>query len=243
MDLRERVVLVTGAARRVGRAIAQRLAQEGCRIAIHYRASRGDADAVARSCGALGVECELFQADLADGAACTGLVSNVLARFGRLDVLINNASTFERMQLDDFDLARWEHTLRVNLTAPVVLVHAARQALRAARGSVVNLGDAAVHRPWPDHLAYMVSKGALETLTKVLARALAPDVNVVGVSPGVAIWPEDYDDALRDRLTARIPLKRAGTPADIAAGVAYLLRDGDYATGTILTIDGGRHVV
>jgi len=242
MDLTDRVVLVTGAGRRVGSAIARRLAHAGCRLAIHYRRSEEEARRTADECQAAGKPAALFQADLSEASAAAGLVQAVVARFGRLDVLVNNASVFEPMTLADFSVARWERTLRVNLTAPLVLVHAAREALRQARGRVVNLCDAGTSRPWPDYLAYMVSKGALETLTRVLARALAPEVNVVGVAPGVAAWPEDYDQARRDRLLAKIPLRRAGSPEDIAAAVEFLLRDGDYITGVILPVDGGRRL-
>lgn len=242
MELSGRVALVTGAARRVGRAIALRLAQAGCNVAVHYRGSAADAVATVDACRAAGVRGEGFAADLGDAAAGRRLVQEVLARFGRLDVLINNAAVFEPMRVDEFDVARWERTLRINLTAPMVLVDAAREALLRARGRVINLCDASITRPWPDHLAYVVSKGALETLTRALARALAPEVNVVGIAPGVAAWPEHYDVARRERLTARIPLQRAGSPEDVAAAVHYLLREGDYVTGVILPIDGGQRL-
>ncbi len=210
MNLADRVVLVTGGARRIGRAIVERLAGAGCHVAVHYRTSRDEAQALVEQLRAAGRDAEALPADLADPAACCELVVAVLRRFGRLDVLINNASAFAPMTLDDFSVEAWDRMLRVNVTAPCVLAHAARDALRAARGRIVNLHDAATLRPWADHLAYMVSKGALDTLTRVLARALAPDVNVVGVAVGVAAWPEHYDESLRAKLVARIPLRRAG---------------------------------
>ncbi len=243
MDLENRVALVTGAARRVGRAIAVRLAQAGCRVAVHFHTSEQQARETRERCGQSGRPAEMFRADLADPLAARGLVDDVLHRFGRLDVLVNNAALFERMTIEQFDPAAWERTLRVNLTAPMVLTAAAAAALRAAGGRVVNLCDVAVRRAWPDHLAYIVSKGALETLTRALARALAPEVNVVGVAPGVAAWPEHYSAEIRARLTARIPLARPGSVEDIAAAVHFLLREGDYITGAILPVDGGRHVV
>lgn len=243
MDLEGRVALVTGAARRVGRAIAVRLARAGCQVAVHFRSSEKEALETLAQCGEAGRPAQLFRADLADASAARGLIADVLKRFGRLDVLVNNASVFESMTVDGFDLARWERTLRVNLTAPMVLTAVAADALRATRGRVINLCDAAVGRAWPGHLAYMASKGALETLTRALARSLAPDVNVVGVAPGVAAWPEDYSAETRARLTARIPLGRAGSPEDVASAVHFLLRDGDYITGAILPVDGGRHLV
>ncbi len=243
MNLAGKVVLITGAARRVGRAIALRLAADGCRLALHYRSSRQPAERTAEECRRGGAaDVELLAADLSEPQQVEGLVAAALARFGGLDVLINNASEFERMTVDTFSLEEWERTLRVNLTAPMLLVHAARDALRAAHGRIVNLCDVSVGRPWPDHVAYMVSKGALETLTRVLARGLAPEVNVVGVAPGVAAWPEDYDAATRARLTKRIPLGRAGSVEDIAAAVRFVLAEGDYMTGAIVPVDGGRHL-
>lgn len=243
MKLTDRVVLVTGGARRVGRAIAIRLAEAGAQVAIHYHTSAAEAAEAAARCRQAGPRAEAIAADLSNPTATGGLVAEVLARFGRLDVLVNNASVFERMTVDDFEWRAWERTLRVNLTAPAVLAHAARNALRQARGRIVNLSDAATARAWPNHLAYVVSKAALDALTSVLARALAPEVNVVGVAPGVAAWPEHYDQATRDRLTARIPLQRAGGPEDIAAVVHFLLTEGDYITGTVLPVDGGRRLV
>lgn len=242
MELRERVVLVTGAARRVGRAIAERLATAGCHVAVHYHRSADAALEVVAACRAQGVLAEAFEADLATVSGPEDLVGTVLARFQRLDVLVNNASSFEKMTLDEFRWDAWERTMRVNLTAPMALAFAARAALRAAQGRIVNLCDVATQRPWPDYLAYIVSKGGLDTLTQVLARSFAPEVNVVGVAPGVAEWPEHYDEALRARLLRRVPLGRAGSPADIAAAVHFLLADGDYITGAILPVDGGRHI-
>lgn len=243
MDIRDKVALITGAARRVGRAAALRLADGGCHVAVHYNRSESDALACAALCRERGVQASVFAADLADLDATAGLIPEVEAQFGRLDILVNNASVFERMTLDQFDARLWERTMRVNLTAPILLSHAAQAAFkRVGGGRIVNLCDSAAAHPWPDRLAYITSKGALETLTKALARAMAPDVNVVGIAPGVAAWPDEYDREERERLTARIPLQRAGTVEEIAAAVYYILTDGDYMTGTILTLDGGRHL-
>ncbi len=243
MDLEGRVALVTGAARRIGRAIALRLARAGCHVVVHYRRAAKAAAETAAACRAAGVRAEPLAADFAEPAAPAALVRTVLDRLGRLDVLVNNAAEFEPMDFDRFDPAVWERTLRVNLTAPAALIHAARPALREARGRVVNLCDAATARPWPDYLAYAVSKGGLETLTRVAARALAPEVNVVGIAVGVGAWPEDYNLELRRRLEDKIPLGRAGTEQEIAAAVHFVLRDGDYITGAILPVDGGRSIV
>lgn len=243
MELHDRVALVTGAGKRVGRAIAIRLARAGCKVAVHYNRSADAAAETVQQCNAAGQTADSFQADLSDSGAAVSLVSEVRGRFGRLDILVNNASVFEPMKLDEFEVAAWEKTLQINLTAPMVLVHAAKQDLRRARGRVVNLCDISTARPWPDHIAYMASKGGLDTLTRVLARAMAPEVNVVGIAPGVAAWPESYDAATRERLESRIPLRRAGTPEDIAAAVHFVLREGDYVSGAIIPVDGGRHIV
>lgn len=242
MDLRDRVALITGAARRVGHAIALRLAEAGCRIAVHYRASASDADATVRQCAARGTQAAAFCADLADASACRRLIGDVVAGFGRLDVLVHNASVFEPTPIERFDLDAWEKHLLVNLTAPMILTAEAREALVRHGGVVVTVCDAATVRPWPDHLAYIASKAGLECLTRALAQALAPQVRVVGVAPGVVAWPDEYDPETRERLTEKIPLKRAGTPEDVAAAVHYLLAEGDFVTGTILTLDGGRYL-
>ncbi|MCA9242438.1 MAG: SDR family oxidoreductase [Phycisphaerales bacterium] len=242
MNPHDRVALITGAARRVGRAIALRLAREGCHIAAHYHTSRKPAEALQAEIRALGRECELFSANLADPRETDALAPHVITRFGRLDILINNASTFEPMRLDEFSRETWNRDLAINLTAPMALSHAAASELKKRSGRIINLCDAAITRPLPDYLAYAVSKGGLETLTRALARALAPEVNVVGVAPGVAEFPESYDQQTRDRLVSRIPLKRAGSPEDIAALIAFLLREGDYITGAIIPADGGRHI-
>jgi pteridine reductase len=243
MDLKNRTALITGAGRRIGRAIGMRLARAGCDVAIHYNRSADPAAAVAADCQKLGVRAVAMAADLEDPNACRTLIAQVRAQFGRLDVLVNNASLFGPMDIDHFTLQQWDRHLRVNVTAPMVLAHEARAALRTAKGRIINLCDAATSRPWPSHIAYVVSKGALETLTQVLARAFAPEVNVVGIAPGVAEWPDDYDVETRARLTARIPLGRAGTPEDIAAAVHFILSEGDYITGVIIPIDGGRRLV
>ena len=242
MELEQRVVLVTGAARRVGAAIAQHLAREGMHVALHCHRSRDDAERTAATCRTHGVQARVFAADLAEPQAPPRLIEAVLETFGRLDVLINNAAVFEPMSLENFELDRWQRTLQVNLTAPLQLAHAARQALSRDGGRVINLCDAATPRAWSDHLAYIVSKGAMETLTRALARAMAPQVNVLGVAPGIVAWPASYDEPRRRRLLEKVPLQRAGTPQDVAALVSFLLREGDYLTGCVIPLDGGRHL-
>lgn len=242
MELDGRVALVTGGARRVGRAIVERLARGGCKVAVHYHESKKAADEALEASRGFGVDAASFHADLAEPAQTARLVPAVLERFGRLDILINNAAVFEPMALDGFDAGAWDRQLRINLAAPMVLSHAAREPLRAARGRIVNITDAGTSRPWPGHLAYIASKGGLETLTKALARAFAPEVNVVGIAPGIVEWPADYSAKQRSKLIERVPLRRPGSANDVAAAVSFLLTEADYVTGVILPIDGGRRI-
>lgn len=242
MELRGKTVLVTGAARRIGAAIARRLAQAGCDVALHFHRSDGAVEETAAACRAAGVRSAVLRADLRDAAQTEQLVPQVIEQLGRLDILVNNAAVFASGTLEETDPSRWEETLRVNLTAPFLLARAAAPALRAAGGRIVNLCDICTARPWPAYLAYCISKAGLEALTRGLARELAPRVNVVGVAPGVAAWPEDFEDSVREKLTARIPLGRAGRPEEIAEAVHFVLREGDYITGAILPVDGGRSI-
>lgn len=243
MHLKDRVVLITGAAHRVGKATALRLARQGCRIAVHYRSSPDAAEQVAEQCRELGADGATFAADLSDRDQVAALVPAVLDHYGQIDILINNASIFPVMPIEEFSLEQWDQTLQVNLTAPMMLVDAAKSELIKRKGRIINLCDISTARPWPEHLAYMVSKGGLDTLTRVLAKALAPDVNVCGIAPGAVEWPPDYDEATKTRLTERIPLRRAGSAEDIASAAEFLLRDGDYLTGIIVPVDGGRQIV
>lgn len=242
MDLEGRVMLITGAARRIGRAIALRMADAGCALALHYHRSATEAEQTAEECRTRGSRVTLFSGDLSAVHTSATLVRDAVAAFGRLDGLICNAATFEPDQLASMTPETWQRTMDVNLRAPALLVQAAAPALREARGRVVMLCDAAAGRPMTDYLSYSVSKGGLETLVRVLARSLAPEVGVVGVAPGIAEWPEAMDAATRERLERRIPLQRAGKPEEVAALVHFLLREGDFITGAILPIDGGRHL-
>lgn len=243
----ERVALVTGAARRVGRAIALELARSGCDLAIHYNRSADDAEKLAAEIRLLGRRAATIEADLNQPVNWRGTVEQAVRALGRLDVLVNNASIFQTRAPDTieaFDPALWETMLRVNLAAPMGLVHAARGHLAGTRrGKIVNLTDAAVDRPWPGHLAYCASKAALTAMTKSLARALAPHVQVNAVAPGIAIFPESYSQELRQKLVSRVPLQREGTPEEVARVVRFLVDEGDYITGQVIPIDGGRSVV
>lgn len=237
------VALVTGAARRVGRAIAHQLAGAGYDVAVHYHRSPDDADQTVQMVRALGRRADSFRADFSESAAAGQLVAQVRSRYGRLDALVNNAAIFEPDPAGDFDPAHWTRVLQINAIAPAQLIAAAADALAASgTGAVVNLCDIAADRPWKRFAAYCASKAALVNLTRAFARRLAPDVRVNGVSPGIAEFPDDFDDETRKRLVARVPLGRAGTPDDIAAAVRFLLTDGAYVTGQIIVVDGGRSI-
>lgn len=246
MNLEGTTALVTGSARRVGRAIALELARGGCDVVVHYRRSRAEADTVVSEIIALGRRSAALAADLSDAEQWPGLIGDTIAAFGRLDILVNNASEFLGGGADtiaEFDVERWERMLRINLTAAAALCHHAAPHLAAhGAGRIVNISDISAQRPWPQHIAYCISKAGLEALTQALARALAPKINVNAVAPGIAVFPESYSPAVRAELTARVPLAREGAPDDIARAVRYLVEHGDYITGEVLRVDGGRHL-
>lgn len=241
------VALVTGAAKRVGRAIALGLAEAGFDVVIHYHRSRGEAEDVGGQVTERGRRALMVQGDLADPASWPRIVEQAVSGLGRLDVLVNNASLYRTDSPDtlpEFDHRLWDSMLRTNLVAPVGLCHAAHEHLAASgTGHIVNLCDIAAERPWAAHLAYCASKAGLVCLTKALACALAPRVRVNGVAPGIAVFPEDYSEETRRRLTEKVPLAREGTPQEIADFVCFLVTKGHYITGQVVSVDGGRGLV
>ena len=238
------VALVTGAARRVGAVIARTLHGAGYDVALHYRQSRGELDALAEALEARRAHSTLvLQADLADSAQLPGLVDAVIARFGRLDALVNNASIFHATPLGEITAAQCDAFFAVNARAPLLLAQAAAPHLKTAHGAIVNITDIHAERPLPQHAAYGMSKAALRLATAALAQALAPEVRVNAVAPGAILWPEGKSDADRDAVLARIPLQRTGTPGEIANTVLWLIRDAGYITGQTVRVDGGRTLV
>lgn len=239
---RRPVALITGAAKRVGAQIARTLHVAGYDLALHYRRSRGEMDALiaelesARAGSTLAV-----QAELADVGNLPCLVSDCVARFGRLDALVNNASAFYATPVGSVTPAQWDELFASNARAPFFLAQAAAPHLKKARGGVVNIVDIYAERPLPGHPVYCMAKAALAMMTLALAQELAPEIRVNGVAPGAVLWPESgkaYADQVE--LVARTPLQRAGTPDDVATAVLFLLRDAKFTTGQILRIDGGR---
>ena len=239
-------VLITGGAKRVGAAIARELHHAGANLVVHYRGSAQAAlglaaELEARRAGSVAT----VAADLLDVAALPALVEAALARFGRLDVLVNNASSFYPTPVGTISLAQWEDLLGTNLRAPLFLAQAATPALSAARGSILNLIDIHALRPLRRHPVYCAAKAGLAMLTRSLARELGPEVRVNGVAPGAIIWPEDAawsNEAERARIIAQTSLQRVGDPDDIARAVCFLVGDAPYVTGQILAVDGGRSI-
>jgi pteridine reductase len=237
-----KVALVTGAARRVGAVIARTLHGRGMDVVIHYRASAADAETLRDALQAQRpASVLLVQGDLLQTAALPDLVRRAHAWRGRLDALVNNASSFYPTPVAQADEAQWNDLVGSNLKAPFFLAQAAAPLLRETRGSIVNLVDIHADRPLKDYPIYSIAKAGLVMLTKALARELAPDIRVNAVAPGAILWPEhDATEATRRHVIAGTALKRMGEPEDVARVVAFLLEDAAYMTGQVLTVDGGR---
>jgi len=244
--LSDRIVLVTGGARRLGAASGRRLHAAGARLAVHYHRSAADAD---RLCAELNAErpgsAAAFGADLLDVGRLDGLVAAVVDRFGGLDVLINNASSFYPTPIGETTPAQWDELMGTNVRAPFFLAQAAAPVLRARGGSIVNMVDVYAERPLAGYAPYCAAKAALVNLTRALARELAPQVRVNAVAPGAILWPEgeEANEAARARIIARTPLARLGTAEDIAAAVYYLVAEAPFVSGQVLAVDGGRAAV
>ena len=234
--------LVTGSARRIGAAIVRSLHSAGANVAVHYRGSADDASELVATLNALrGDSARAFQADLAEASACAPLIDAVVAWHERLDVLVNNASSFFATPLGSITEAQWSDLTGSNLKAPLFLSQAAWPHLRAHAGNIVNIVDVHAQRPLRHYAPYVSAKAGLEMLTKSLAKEMAPDVRVNGVAPGAILWPEDdMSDAVKASILEQIPLRRSGEAADIANCVLFLLQEGTYMTGCVIPVDGGR---
>jgi pteridine reductase len=240
-----KVVLITGAARRVGAAIARRLHAEGANLMLHYHASEHDALALQSELNARRkLSVALVQADLLDASGLAEIVRNTLARFERIDALVNNASSFYPTPLGGITAAQWDDLMGSNLKAPLFLSQAAAPHLKRFGGTIVNIADIHAERPLMHYVVYNVAKAGLVGLTRSLARELGPDVRVNAVAPGPILWPENdsFDAVSRQRVISHTLLKRVGEPDDIARAVYYLIAEAPYVTGQVLTVDGGRSV-
>ena len=242
IPLTDKVVLVTGAARRVGAVMARAFHTEGARVAIHYRSSRREADALVASLEASRPgSARAFGADLAGTDACERLVTAVVRALGRLDVLVNNASSFYPTPVGSITPDQFDDLVGTNLRAPLFLAQAAAPELAKRGGLILNIADIHGLRPLRGHAVYSAAKAALVMLTRSLARELGPAIRVNAVAPGPVLWPEQgVDDALRARIVERTALKRAGTPEDVARAALFFAKDAPYVTGEVLAVDGGR---
>ncbi len=243
MTLHEKVALVTGSAKRIGRAVANALADRGVHQAVHYRTSKTEADEAVELFRVLGVEAESFQADLSQVKEVEALASEVLKRFGRLDILVNNASVFFPSPLGEVTDHQWDTLINTNLKGPFFLAQKVGLAMKAAvGGTIINIGDWAAERPYAGYLPYCISKAGVVAMTKGLAKALAPEVRVNCINPGPVMLPEDLSEAEKEEVMRKIPLQRTGSPADIANAVVFLCEGTDFMTGAVITVDGGRAV-
>jgi len=241
MDLHERVALVTGGAHRLGRAIAIGLGQAGANVVVHYNRSADQARLVVQELELFGVQATAVGGDLSRVSEVERVVDTAVARWGRLDVLVNNAGIWGKTPIGTVTEQRWNELIDTNLRSAFFAAQRAAPALRTAGGSVVNIADVGALRPWLNHTPYLISKGGIITLTEALAKDLAPHVRVNAVAPGPVLLPDDWTPEQAERATRNVPLKRLGRPEDVAQAVLYLAR-AEYVTGVVLPVDGGQRL-
>ncbi len=239
-----KVVLITGGAKRVGAAICRLLHADGVNLMIHYRSSADEARALQAELNLQRPDSvAIIQGDLLNLGILPQLVKETVQHFGRLDALINNASSYYPSELGAITESQWEDLMGSNLKAPLFLAQAAAPALRKTRGTIINITDMHVERPKKGYIVYSVAKAGLVTLTKSLAHELAPAVRVNAVAPGPVLWPESnpqFDEVYRQRVISQTLLKRIGEGDDVAKAVRFLLQDAPFITGHVLAVDGGR---
>jgi pteridine reductase len=240
-----KVVLITGGSKRIGAAICRRLHAAGADLMLHYRQSAGEARLLQAELNHVRADSvALIQADLLDFAKLPSLVEQTVQTYGRLDALVNNASSFYPTPIGEISSEDFEDLMGTNLQAPLFLSQAAAHALKKSQGSIVNITDIHAERPLKSYVVYSVAKASLVGLTRSLARELAPEVRVNAVAPGPVLWPDDpaFDELSRQRIISHTPLRREGTPEDIAKAVHFLIADAPYVTGETINVDGGRHI-
>jgi pteridine reductase len=240
--LTSRTALVTGAARRVGAAIASALHAAGANVVIHYRTSRREAEALVADLNrARGDSAVALSADLLDPSKLPQLVADAMRAFGALDILVNNASTFYPTAIGEVTPAHWDDLMGSNLKAPLFLSQAAAPELRKRQGLILNLVDIHGMRPLPGHALYSSAKAGLIMLTRALARELGPEIRVNGIAPGPVMWPEGgVDDAMKEEIIRKTALRRLGSPQDVAQAAVFFATAAPFVTGQILAVDGGR---
>ena len=243
-SLTGKTVLITGGAKRVGATVARTLHAAGANLAIHYRQSAREAETLAAELNlARPGSAALVQAELLEVAKLPALVEFALRRFGGLDVLINNASTFYPTPIGEITAEAWDDLLGTNLKVPTFLSQAAAPALRQSRGLIINIVDIHALRPLRDHTVYCTAKAGLHMLTRSLAKELGPEIRVNGISPGPVLWPEQGgDESRREKIIQRTILQRMGSPDDIARTALFFAASAPFVTGQILAVDGGRSV-
>jgi pteridine reductase len=236
-----KVALVTGAARRVGKAIALTLAERGAHVIITYNTSEAEALATAREIEAHGVEGMALKGNITRSDDVDAIVRQVLAHFGRIDILVNNASNYYKTPFETLTEAQWDDLVGTNLKGTfLVSKRVGDEMLKTGTGKIINLADWAGFRPYKDYMPYCVAKAGVIALTTALAKTLAPHVQVNAVAPGPVLLPEDFSDDLRRAVVQATPLKRIGTPDDIARTVVFLVEGSDFITGAVIPVDGGR---
>jgi pteridine reductase len=238
------VALITGGAKRLGNATTHALHGAGAQVVIHYRSSKASADALVSELNAVRANSAIaLSCDLLDTQALPGLIEQTIKHFGRLDVLVNNASSFYPTPIGTITEQHWDDLLGSNLKAPLFLAQAAAPELRTRKGLIINMVDIHAQRPLPEHTVDSIAKAGLVTLTKSLARELGPEVRVNGIAPGPVLWPEhEMSTALQQEIIGKTALKRTGSPDDIARAVLFFAKDAPYVTGQILAVDGGRSI-
>jgi len=237
----DKTVLITGAARRIGAALARDLHANGMKVIIHYNRSTGPANDLAASLNEKRPDSAfLVQADLVNGESYDDMASQAAGCTGRIDVLINNASVFYPTRIGNTSLHEWDEVIGTNMKAPYFLAQACLGILQESRGCIINITDIHGTRPLKDHPVYSTAKAGLIMLTKAMAKELGPEIRVNAISPGAILWPEKLKEEKKREILSRTILKRAGTPQDICNAARFLIRDADYMTGQILNIDGGR---
>ena len=242
MELRGKTAIVTGGARRLGRALALALAERGANLVVHYGHAAEAAEAVCAEAEALGVRAIAAQADFTQPAQAPRLVDAAMDAFGHVDVLINSAAIFEAGGVMDTDVASWDRHFNINLKAPFLLSQAfARRVPGDGLAKIVNIADWRGLYPGTDHVAYTLTKSALLTLTQIMAQALAPRITVNALALGAILPPPDAEPGYMEALAQRIPLRRTGSPADVIAALMLVLEGTDFITGSIIVVDGGEH--
>ena len=240
-SLSGRVALVTGAGRRVGQSIAVALGAEGMRVLVHYHDSVESARDTAQAIEDAGGEASLLRADLCSVRECEQLVDAAVLEHGELFLLVNSAAVMVRTPVGETSAEAWDGMFAVNVRAPFFIAQRAASALRSAKGNIVNIADLAAYEAWTGYVPHGATKAAVVHMTQSLAHALAPDVRVNGVAPGVVLLPEGFDREQAEHLRLTTPLRRIGSPDDVAQAVVYLAK-ADFVTGEVIRVDGGRHV-